>query len=107
MTSQNLYAVPDERTRLQRLLARLFPTAVPAPFEPDHVAWAPHWMRTDVVVTLDWRDRLRVLFGGPLHITSHHQTDVTVDRVLTHSSFHVAPPRFRRGGPRNTLPLSF
>ena len=81
----------DIRPWWHRLLVRMFPAASLA-IPEDLEGWAPSYMQTHVVVCLDWRDRLRVLVSGRLHVQTNTKTDVHVERMASTSAVWVEPP---------------
>lgn len=85
------YYAADTRPLWQRLLSRLFPTGrVEIP--EDLEGWAPSYMQTHTVCMLDWRDRLRVLVSGKLHVQTNTKTDVSVGRSQSWGAVWVEPP---------------
>lgn len=89
-TGGDFYA-PDTRNWWQRLLSRMFP-ARSVPIPEDLEGWAPSYMQTHVVATLDWRDRLRVLVSGKVHIQTNTKTDVPVGKMHSDSAVWVEAP---------------
>jgi len=88
--TQSFYA-PDTRNWWQRLLTRLFPAKlVDLPDDAD--GWAPGYTRTEVHIHLDLRDRLRTLVSGNLRVVVVSQTDVTVAKMRSGSTFWVEAP---------------
>lgn len=85
------FYAPDTRTLWQRLLSRLFPSR-PRPHLEDEVGMAPGYIRTEIVVHLDWLDRLRVLVGGKVHVSTSMRTDVNVIKVYSESAVWVEAP---------------
>jgi len=81
----------DTRPWWRRLLAHFFPTGRAA-IPEDLDGWAPSHMQTHVVACLDWRDRLRVLVSGRLHVQTNTKTDVQVSRMHSASAVWVEPP---------------
>lgn len=72
----------------------------PRPEEDEYAeGFAPSWLVTGVVCHLDWRDRLRVLVSGNLHVECALKTDVVVERSRSTSAVSVLPP----GDPRRHL----
>jgi hypothetical protein len=90
MSTKNLSA-PDARSWPRRLLNRAFPAKL-APMLEDKEGWAPGYMITHVVINLSWRDRLRALVGGNVHILISTRTDVDVKKVYSESVAWVAAP---------------
>ena len=85
------YYAPDTRNWWQRLLARLFPAKlVDLPEDAD--GFAPGYTRTDVHIHLDLRDRLRTLVSGKLRVVVVSQTDETVAKMRSDSTFWVDAP---------------
>ena len=85
------FYAPDTRNWWQRLLARLFPAKLF--YLPDDAeGWAPGYTRTDVHVHMDLRDRLRTLVSGKLRVVVVSQTDVTVAKMRSSSTFWVEAP---------------
>ena len=89
-TGGAFYAV-DTRPLWKRLLSRLFPMRQPT-IPDDLEGWAPSYMQTHVVAVLDWRDRLRVLVSGRIHVQTNTKTDVNVERMQSWSAVYVEPP---------------
>lgn len=82
------YLSPQQRPLLQRLLRRLFPAAALPMLEDE-----PGSVTTETSACLDWRDRLRVLVSGRVHLSTRAYTELPAGRVLrTHVAFHVPPP---------------
>jgi hypothetical protein len=85
------FYAPDTRNWFQRLLARTFPAKL-APRLEDKEGWAPGYMITEVVASLDWRDRLRVLVSGKVHVSTSTRTDVNVSKVHSETAVWVDAP---------------
>lgn len=90
-TSGGAFYTVDTRPLWKRLLSRLFPMRQPT-IPEDLDGWAPAYMQTHVVANLDWRDRLRVLVSGRLHVQTNTKTDVNVERMQSWSAVYVEPP---------------
>ncbi len=88
--TQGFYA-PDTRNWWQRLLTRLFPAKL-VDLPDDAEGWAPGYTRTEVHMHLDLRDRLRTLVSGKLRVVVVSQTDVTVAKMRSGSTFWVEAP---------------
>lgn len=86
----NFYA-PDTRNWWQRLLSRLFPQKL-VNTPDDESGFAPGYIRSNVYIFLDIRDRLRTLVSGKLCVVVVTQTDVTVDKMRSRSTFWVEEP---------------
>lgn len=61
--------------------------------------WAPSWFVVGSVCHLDWRDRLRVLISGNLHVEAAVKTDVIISRSRATSAVSVLPPGEPVAGP--------
>lgn len=85
------YAAPDQRSRWQRLKTRLFP-ARRVPIPEDLEGWAPSYIETHVVSVLDWKDRLRALVSGRIHVQTRTKTDVVVSKMAADSVIYVEAP---------------
>ena len=85
------FYAPDTRNFWQRLLTRLFPAKL-VDLPEDAEGFAPGYMRTDVHIGLDLRDRLRTLVSGKLRVVVVSQTDVTVATMRSGSTFWVEAP---------------
>lgn len=85
------YYAPDTRNWWQRLLARLFPAKL-VDLPDDAEGFAPGYTRTDVHMHLDLRDRLHTLVSGKLRVVVVSQTDVTVAKMRSGSTFWVEAP---------------
>jgi len=85
------YYAPDTRKLWQRLLTRLFPAKL-VDTPDDAEGFAPGHVRSDVHIHLDLRDRLRTLVSGKLRVVVVSQTDVTVARMRSGSTFWVEAP---------------
>ena len=85
------FYAPDTRNRWQRLLSRLFPGKL-VDLPEDAEGYAPGYTRTDVRVRLDLRDRFRALVSGKLCLVVVSQTDVTVAKMRSRSTFWVEAP---------------
>lgn len=88
--SGGFYA-PDTRNWWQRLLGRLFPAKM-VEMPDDAEGFAPGYMRSDVHISVDLRDRLRLLVSGKARVAVVSQTDVFVAKVRSHSTFWVEAP---------------
>ena len=86
------YYAPDTRNWWQRLLTRLFPAKQLVDLPDDAEGFAPGYTRTDVHMHLDLRDRLRTLVSGKLRVVVVSQTDVTVAKMRSGSTFWVEAP---------------
>ena len=49
-------------------------------------------MITEVVASLGWRDRLRVLVSGKVHVSTSTRTDVNVSKVHSETAVWVDAP---------------
>lgn len=85
------FYAPDTRNWWQRLLTRLFPAKL-VDLPDDAEGFAPGYTRTDVHMHLDLRDRLRTLVSGKLRVVVVSQTDATVARMRSGSTFWVEAP---------------
>jgi hypothetical protein len=85
------FYAPDSRNWWQRLLGRMFPAKL-APRLEDKEGWAPGYMITEVVARLDWRDRLRVLVSGKVHVSTSTRTDVNVSKVHSETAVWIDAP---------------
>lgn len=85
------YSAPDTRNWWQRLLTWLFPARL-VDTPDDAEGFAPGYLRSDVHIHLDLRDRLRTLVSGRVSVVVVSQTDVMVDKVRSHSTFWVEAP---------------
>jgi len=90
MHSSGYYA-PDTRNWWQRLMARLFPAKL-VDLPDDAEGFAPGYTQTEVHMRLDLRDRLRTLLSGKLRVVVVSQTDVTVAKIRSNSTFWVEAP---------------
>jgi hypothetical protein len=54
--------------------------------------WAPSWFAVGTKAHLDWRDRLRVLISGNLHIDHAIKTDAIINKSRATSAISVLPP---------------
>lgn len=89
------YAPPRRRTIWQRLgFGR---ARAPRPEADEYLeGFAPSWFVVGTYCHLDWRDRLRVLISGNLHVEQAVKTDVLIGRSRAHSAVSVLPPGKRR-----------
>lgn len=93
------YYLEYRPSRMERLWRRLG-------FQHPHVPIQHlHWpcgdkVHTDIIVGLDWRDRLRVLVSGRIGVTNVTDTSGRPGEMLTRSAFGVLPPQRRPRAPR-------
>lgn len=66
----------------------------------EEPGFAPGALITDIVVVLDFLDRLRVLFGGRLRIEVSTKTDILVKNCKSMSAVGVMPPSYPITGQR-------
>ncbi len=85
------YYAPDTRNWWQRLLARLFPARL-VQLPDDAEGFAPGYLRSEVHMRLDLRDRLRTLVSGKLRVVVVTQTDAHVEKARSGCSFWVEAP---------------
>ena len=80
-----------KRTFWESLLWKLFPmTFLPTPDEdPDYPGG---YMSTDMVWTLSWLNRIRILVSGKIKIKLYTKTDVIVNKAHSTSVSYVLPP---------------
>lgn len=85
---------PCEISRLRKWAFRIFPSR-----HVDHprIEGGRDCLTSEVVVHLDWRDVLRLLFSWRCRVVVKTTVPVLVDRCSTSSSFEVLPPRFLDG----------
>ncbi len=57
-----------------------------APWNDDDDA---HYIVNDTVVVFDWRDRLRILVTGRIHVTARTRTETEVKHVETRAACKV------------------
>lgn len=91
MKTGGAFYAADKRTYWQRLVARLFPVRRMRNFG-DLDGFAPSYMSTFIRARIDWRDRLRLLVSGRLHIEVQTKTDVAVSKMVSQSVVYVLPP---------------
>ncbi len=73
------------------MVYKLFPTrGLPVPDNTE--GFADSYMRTHVVINLDWADRVRILVSGNMHVHTATKTDVPVSRMSSESAVWVDPP---------------
>jgi hypothetical protein len=84
-TMGNYYA-KDQRTRWEKLKARIFP--VRHLFGPD----SGQYITSHTIAVLDWRDRLRVLVSGRVHVHMRTETNVLVTKCDSVSVVYVEAP---------------
>lgn len=92
------YYAPDPMPRWKRWLQqKLFPQARLEPGGEDgNPAFAPGEAVIGCNVTLDWKDRLRVLVSGKVNVESRLRTDAPIARMQSRAQFNVTPPSFFR-----------
>lgn len=91
MEQASAFYAKDTRPFWRRWIAQLFPSkAVPIPDGLE--GFAPSYMVTHVVSVLDWRDRLRVLVSGRIHVEIKTKTDVVVSEMHSESVLYVEAP---------------
>lgn len=71
-------------TRRQRLLAWLFPQPAP-PQMREMEGYAPSYCETHVIAHFNWKDRLRILLGGRVHVVTRSKTDVSIEKMASAS----------------------
>lgn len=92
MSDQNTVGYEAKVSWWVRLFRKLYPSSRPA-LPDDEEGWAPGHLESNTVVVLDWKDRLRLAFGGNIRVITISQTDVKVGKIRSTSSFYVTPPR--------------
>ncbi len=85
------FVARDERPLWQRVVAHLFPSRRIDPPE-DLVGFAPSYMVTEVIIHLDWVDRLRLIASGKMAVRTQTKTDVSVAKMVSASVAYVLPP---------------
>lgn len=90
------YYAPDPMPRWRRWLQqKLFPQQYLAPADEDgDPDFAPGEAMSTHVVTVDWKDRMRLLVSGELKIETRHRFDVPVRRMKSRGQFNVSPPSY-------------
>jgi len=63
--------------------------------EDDSAEWAPGSFTSNTVVTLGWRDWLRLLVSRRLFVSTTSKTDVVVKEAKTWSAANVLPPGWK------------
>jgi hypothetical protein len=81
----------EKLSLLGRIKRRLFPARPLMPADPEP-GFAEGELLTNVMLKVDWLDRLRILCSGRAQIEVRHQTDVVLLRVSSRASFYVLPP---------------
>lgn len=89
------YAKPSLRTRIWQKFGFCFHDSAfewrtQEPKEGDW--WVPGTLNTDVTITVDWLDRLRLLVTGHCKLLTYTRTDVLVNKSEARSTFTVLPP---------------
>lgn len=94
------YYAPDPLPRWKRWLQqKLFPQGHLKPGGDDgDPAFAPGEAITGCNVTLDWKDRLRLLVSGRFNVETRLRTDVPVARMASRVQFNATPPKFLQPG---------
>jgi hypothetical protein len=94
MTVSHGYA-PDPRAAWKRWLQQhLFPQSHLEPGGEDgNPVFAPGEAITGCHVTLDWKDRLRVLVSGRFNVEMRLRTDAPIGLIQSRTQFNVTPPR--------------
>lgn len=98
------FYAPDTRNWWQRMLSRLFPARL-VDMPDDTEGFAPGWVRSDVHLYLDLRDRLRTLMSGTISVVVVAQTDVPLAKMRSVSTFWVEPPNVALSGGPAGAPL--
>jgi hypothetical protein len=78
-----LMATP--RSLWQRIMDRLFPFAP----RPEIVGDKRTYITTDIRITIDWKDRIRMLVLGAARVQVRTYTDVLVNEAQSVSTFSV------------------
>lgn len=83
------HSAPDTRTKLEKFRDRLFPSRYcPPPEPPDFVNWQD-CLHGQTISTLDWKDRLRVLFTGIVIINFKTLTEHPVGKTLSSAVCYI------------------
>ena len=85
------FYAPDTRNWWQRLLSRMFPAKL-VDTPDDAEGFAPGYVRSDVHMHLDLRDRMRTLVSGKRRVVVVRQTDVNMAKMRSGSTFWVEAP---------------
>ena len=84
-------AAPAQTPTLrERLMRRLFP--VQPLHAPDQSEAFPSWIRTEVYILTDWKDRLRLLVSGRFRVTIFTELEADPGATRTKTVFWVAQP---------------
>lgn len=60
--------------------------------EPEGADDLPGWMKTEAKFSFGFGDRLRLLFGGRLHVHIVQHTPVQCDYTLNRLDYYILPP---------------
>lgn len=85
---ENGYAMEARWTWWSRLMYRLFPPAPRPRIDGD----ARTFLTTNIYVSVDWRDRVRLLVSGRAFIQVVTYTDIEVQQAESVSAFSVEAP---------------
>lgn len=89
-------AAPAQTPTLrERLMRRLFPARHLA--APDQTEEFPAWMRHEIYILADWKDRLRLLVSGRARATLFVELEIDPGATRTKTTFWVAPPETGKG----------
>lgn len=89
MPNTAMTAVPSMLTRIWRKLGFRYHLGN----EPEGVDGLPGWMRTEVRMSFDWRDRLRLLATGRLSLTVVLYTDTPSPEICkSRIDYQIIPP---------------
>lgn len=88
------YAVEARDTWLDKLTRWLFPRTYLDP-PPEAPGFMPGYLSVHTFISLDWKDRLRILCSGKAELRAQTQTDVVVNHAKTISAINVLPPWHR------------
>jgi hypothetical protein len=89
--TENFYCTEVKHSIWERLIRWLFP--VNYLLTPG----SGEWITTHAVAELDWKDRLRVMLSGRVHIHIITEIDAPVRKCESKSIVYVEAPQRKRG----------
>jgi hypothetical protein len=96
-TRGSFYAPQPLRKRVWRWLGFKHACADRPEEDEEAEGWAPSWFIVETWVHLDWKDRIRILLSGKLHVEQAVKTDVPISRSRSTSAVGVLSPSTKFG----------
>jgi hypothetical protein len=87
---ENVETAKDTPTRWQKFVRRCFPYY--APEWPPHLFKYTDGVRHEIVATISWRDRIRILLSGRIEVQVLTGTENKIGANESASRVNVLPP---------------